>query len=134
MSNSITLINPTLKVNNEPIAIVSNEVSIFQGRPKRISFTSTLGSRTKKNFREDATESSSTIEFTLAATGANIKKVEDWYNKRASNVVRLDAESDKGTISFVIQEANIEALPKWEIGNKGTASIKFEGDEVSPDY
>lgn len=118
-----TLANPTIEVNDVPIAIVPNSFSFKTGKgDKAVSTQSAGGDAIEVVITENAETKKSMVKFKLKNTASNLQAVKDWSDLFANTITVSEQE-----ITESFRDMVITTEPERMIGADGELEIEWEG-------
>jgi len=122
-----SLSNPTVEVNDQPIAIIPNSLSFKPGQgDKTVKTQSAGGGAIEVVISEDATTKKSMVKFKLTNTKENFDLAKIITSNISGNTIRLSegemVESFRGMV--------VTTEPERMIGADGELEIEFEGQPV----
>lgn len=122
-----TLANPTVEVNDAPIAIVPNSLSYKKGQgDKTVKAQSAGGNAVEVVISENAETKVSMVKFKLFNTKENFDFVNAWTDNINGNTIRLS----EGELVESFRTMVVTAEPERMIGADGELEIEFMGTPV----
>lgn len=135
MSNNVTLSVPTIKVNNDVIAIVPNSFGYKAGDGEiKVRAASTGGGNATSVHSQDAETMFSTVKFKLYPTAENLQMARDWKARIGCNTVEaIQRGSSCGGGEFNVAFKNISVTNDPEINATADGDIEVEmaGDKLA---
>lgn len=128
--DSYVLSDPTIVINNLPIAIKPNSVSYTEGFGEmQVRVQSAGGGATQSVYAQDVSTRLSMIKFAMESTETNIGLVRTWKSNSSQgilNTIRIVDRATGFTRSF--QSAVIENEPEIALGVDSEISLEWKGD------
>lgn len=124
-NNNKRVSNPTVLVNNVPIAIIPNSMTFTEGLGEQnVEPQSAGGNQISTVYSEDVSTRLSTVKFSLANTEQNILQAREWKLNGNNNAIVIT-----GT-SFTRTFTNMASTSDYEIGLGSDTNIdlEFKGD------
>lgn len=122
-----TLANPTVEVNDAPIAIIPNSLSYKKGQgDKTVKAQSAGGNAIEVVISENAETKVSMVKFKMFNTKENFDMINAWTDNINGNTIRLS----EGELVESFRTMVVTSEPERMIGADGEAEITFEGTPV----
>lgn len=122
-----TLANPTVEVNDNPIAIVPNSLSYKKGQgDKTVKVQSAGGNATETVITENAETKKSMVKFKLYNTKENFDNANVWIDNIDGNTIRLS----EGELTESFRGMVTTTEPERMVGADGELELTFEGQAV----
>lgn len=122
-----SLANPTVELNDQPIAIAPNSLSYKKGQgDKSVKPQSAGGNAVEMVISEDATSKKSMVKFKLLNTKENFDLATGWTDNISGNTIRLS----EGELTESFRHMIVTVEPERMIGADGEMEITFEGSPV----
>lgn len=123
----LTLTNPTIEVNDNPIAIVPNSCSYKKGRgEKAVKAQSAGGNAIETVITINAETKKSMVKFKLYPTKENFDLSDVWIDNVYGNTIRLS----EGELTESFRGMVTTTEPERKIGADGELELEFEGQPV----
>lgn len=95
---SEVLANPSVVVNNEPVAIVPNSVTYTEGKGEQnMRAASTGGGGVEQVFSENVETNFSMVKFTVYNDPESVNLARTWKNNKNRNVVVISGKTSDGS-------------------------------------
>lgn len=122
-----TLANPTVEVNDQPIAIVPNSLSYKKGQgDKTVKAQSAGGNAIETIITENAETKISMVKFKLYNTKENFDNTNAWVDNINGNTIRLS----EGELTESFRGMVTTAEPERMVGADGELDLEFMGQPV----
>lgn len=122
-----TLANPTVEVNDAPIAIIPNSLSYKKGQgDKTVKAQSAGGNAIEPVISENAETKISMVKFKMYNTKENFDFVNAWTDNINGNTIRLS----EGELVESFRTMVVTSEPERMIGADGELEIEFMGTPV----
>lgn len=122
-----TLANPTVEVNDAPIAIIPNSLSYKKGQgDKTVKAQSAGGNAIEPVISENAETKISMVKFKMYNTKENFDFVNAWTDNINGNTIRLS----EGELVESFRTMVVTSEPERMIGADGELEIEFQGTPV----
>lgn len=122
-----SLSNPTVEVNDQPIAIIPNSLSFKKGQgDKTVKPQSAGGNAIETVISEDATTKKSMVKFKLTNTKENFDLKDSVTTNISGSTIRLS----EGELVVSFRGMVVTTEPELMIGADGELEIEFEGMPV----
>lgn len=123
----LTLNNPTVEVNDNPIAIVPNSLSYKKGRgEKSVKAQSAGGNAIETVVTQNAETKVSMVKFKLYPTKENFDLADVWIDNINGNTIRLS----EGELTESFRGMVTTNEPERMVGADGELEIEFQGQPV----
>lgn len=127
---AIAIANPTIRVNDETIAIVPNSVTVQMGFGEtNVRAASSGGNSIETVHTSDAESKISMLSFDVYNTPEMIRKFSTWKNDVGANTAQVVGNLPGGA-QFNVSMANVSIVndPEFELGADSVTSIEMKGD------
>jgi len=122
-----TLANPTVEVNDNPIAIVPNSLSYKKGQgDKTVKAQSAGGNAIETVITENAETKISMVKFKLYNTKENFDNANVWIDNIDGNTIRLS----EGELTESFRGMVTTTEPERMVGADGELELEFQGQPV----
>lgn len=119
------LANPSLLINNLPIAILPNTAKYTEGLGEQtVEVQSAGGNSIFAVYAEDVSSRMSTVSFDLANTEFHIELVRQWKSNGNANVVIINGD----TLSRTFTSMSLTSDYEVGLGADSNISIEFKGN------
>lgn len=123
----LTLNNPTVEVNDNPIAIVPNSLSYKKGRgEKSVKAQSAGGNAIETVVTQNAETKVSMVKFKLYPTKENFDLADVWIDNINGNTIRLS----EGELTESFRGMVTTTEPERMVGADGELELEFMGQPV----
>lgn len=123
----LTLNNPTVEVNDNPIAIVPNSLSYKKGRgEKSVKAQSAGGNAIETVVTQNAETKVSMVKFKLYPTKENFDLADVWIDNINGNTIRLS----EGELTESFRGMVTTTEPERMVGADGELELEFQGMPV----
>lgn len=128
--DSYVLSDPTIVINNLPIAIKPNSVSYTEGFGEmQVRVQSAGGGATQSVYAQDVSTRLSMIKFAMESTETNIGLVRTWKSNSSQGILNTILIVDRATgFTRSFQSAVIENEPEIALGVDSEISLEWKGD------
>jgi len=119
---------PSVKVNNNPIAIIPNSAKFDEGEGETsVSAISIGGGGVELVVSDDATDKVGMVSFEIPNTPANIDLARGWKKNPGDNVVEVDGKTKDGKkFNRVFNQASVVNNYEVELGVEGKISLDWK--------
>lgn len=125
MARNKRIANPSVVVNNIPIAIVANSCTFTEGLGEQtVEPQSAGGQLTESVYAEDVKSKLSTVKFSLATTDSNIAMARSWKVNGNSNVIVITGDS----LSRTFTSAGLTTDYEVALGTDGALELEWKAD------
>lgn len=125
---AIAVANPTIRVNQETIAIVPNSVSFVLGRgEKTVRAASAGGGSIVPVHTDDAESKIGAVTFSVYPTVDNLRSIPQWQNNIGENTVDLIGNAGGESIQYSFALSSVTNDPEHNPTADGTIEIEFMG-------
>lgn len=123
---------PTIKVNNDVIAIVANSFSYKSGRGEtKVASASTGGNNATSVHTQDAETMFATIKFSIRVTTDNLEKLADWQENTAGNTVEAVQRNVSGkNFNLAFRGCSVTMDPDINASADGVIEVEMAGDKL----
>lgn len=127
MARNKRIANPSVLVNNMPIAIIPNSFDFTEGLGEQtVEPQSAGGNQTVSVYSEDVKSRLSTVKFALANTDANINMARSWKTNANNNVIIVNGES----MSRTFTNASLTADYEVPLGADTNLELEWKSDSA----
>jgi hypothetical protein len=133
MAGQVSLSVPSIRVNNDIIAIVPNSFKYTPGDGEtKVRAASAGGGNVESVHSEDAEAMISKITFSVYPTELNIRKIREWKSNIGANTVEALQRGRNGGKDFAIPFRNVSVTndPEVAAAGDGTIEVQMAGDKV----
>lgn len=121
MARNKRIANPSVLINNMPIAIIPNSCDFTEGLGEQtVEPQSAGGNQIDIVYSEDVKSRLSTVKFSLANTDANIALARSWKINGNANVIIINGE----TMSRTFTSASL--VNDYEVGLGADSNLELE--------
>jgi hypothetical protein len=132
MSNEALSV-PTIKVNNDVVAIVPNSFSYKSGDGEvKVRAASTGGGNAVSTHTLDAETMFSTVKFSMLVTPDNMEKIRDWKANFAGNTVEaIQRGINEKDVALAFQGMSVTNDPDINASADGVIEVELAGDKLN---
>jgi hypothetical protein len=124
----LALSKPSVRVNNEAIAISPNSCKVGDGEGETTVRTQSGGGNSVELvITDDASQKIGTVMFDMLNTIKNIKLAKGWKKNPGKNVVSVSGELDGEVFSQTYRIASITNKVEWGLAADGNTSLEWSG-------
>jgi len=125
MARNVRIANPSVVVNNIPIAIVANSCTFTEGLGEQMVEPQSAGGQlTESVYSQDVKSKLSTVKFNLANTDANINLARKWKINANANVIVITGE----TLSRTFTNASLISDYEVALSSDGAIELEWKSD------
>ena len=122
-----SLSNPTIEVNDQPIAIIPNSLSFKKGQgDKQVKAQSAGGNAIEVVISENAETKISMVKFKMTNTKENFDLANGWIDNISGSAIRLS----EGEMTENFRHMVVTTEPERMIGADGELELEFMGTPV----
>lgn len=122
-----SLSNPTVEINDQPIAIIPNSLSFKKGQgDKTVKAQSAGGDAIEPVISENAETKISMVKFKLTNTKENFDLANEWIDNISGSVIRLSEGEMTETFRYMV----VTTEPERAIGADGEMELEFMGTPI----
>lgn len=125
MARNKRISNPSILVNNNPIAIIPNSCTFTEGLGEQnVEPQSAGGNQSVTVYSENVESRLSTIKFEMANTDANIDLIRQWKANFNENVIVINGEAMSRTFTNAALTADYEVA----LGSDTNIELEWKSD------
>lgn len=124
----IQLTDPTVLVNNEPVAVVPNSVAYTEGLGEQEQRAASVGEgRVEAVYSRNLETSIAMVKFSLFVTPESIELARQWKAGQNGNVVQIAGSTLEGSVERTFSQAALVNDYEVNIGADGEIELEFKG-------
>lgn len=126
---AIAIANPTVRVNDETIAIVPNSLTaVLGGGEVNVRTASSGGGAVETVHTSDAESKISAVNFDIYNTPEMLRKISGWKNAIGALTVQVVGKVPSGSFSMALANVSLTNDPEIGLSADGVTSLEFKGD------